>query len=170
MVNLNTPKEVFDARRIAKAAVPPEVYAHTLRVVERIKGDTVVIWVNPEMVHETVVAYLHDVLEDSDLLVADLIDYGFNGLVVDAVEVLTRHELVTYAEYIERVKHYGGAAKAVKIADLEDHLAEVETLKPSLKRRYEKALAILTDPEGWEQSKSSATPMDLPSDWKAKGC
>ena len=144
MVNLNTPKEVFDARRIAKAALPPEVYAHTLRVVERIRGDTVVIWVNPEMVRETVVAYLHDVLEDSEWSLTDLIESGFNKFTVDAVEMLTRHPLVTYTEYIESVKHFGGAAKAVKIADLEDHLAEVETLKPSLKRRYEKALAILS--------------------------
>ena len=143
--------DIASARLIAKAALPPEVYAHTLRVAERIKGDTVEVLMPRRMYYEIVVAYLHDVLDDSDLLLADLIDYGFDGLTVVAVEVLTRHELVTYAEYIERVKHFGGVAKAVKIADLEDHLAEADTLKPALKGRYEKALAILTDTEGDER-------------------
>ena len=124
--------DIASARRIAKAALPPEVYAHTLRVVERIKG-------------EKVAAYLHDVVEDSRTTLQDLRDFGFNEFTVKAVDVLTRDPLVTYAEYIERVRRYGGAAKAVKLADLEDHLAEVDTLKPSLKVRYDRALAALVE-------------------------
>ena len=123
------------ARRIAEAMLPPEVLAHTLRVVARSGGDIVV-------------AYLHDVVEDSRTTIQDLRDFGFNEATVEAVEVLTRDPLVTYAEYIERVRHYGGAARAVKIADLEDHLAEVDTLKPSLKGRYDRALAALRTAEG----------------------
>lgn len=47
-------------------------------------------------------AWLHDIVEDTDLSAADLISLGVDGDVVTAVESVTRRHDETYAELIER--------------------------------------------------------------------
>lgn len=126
--------EIKVANIIAKTALDADTYAHTLRVVTRVSNEV------------AVVAYLHDVVEDSEVTLADLRDLGFDGWVVHAVETLTRRDSETYAEYIRRVAG-SEIAKTVKLADLRDHLAEVDTLKPSLKERYVKAMLYLIPPD-----------------------
>lgn len=87
-------------------------------------------------------AYLHDVVEDTCVTLDMLSDIGFDPKVISAVEALTRRASETYADYIERVAAASGIARDVKIADLQDHLAN--NCPPELKPRYEKALARLT--------------------------
>jgi (p)ppGpp synthase/HD superfamily hydrolase len=89
------------------------------------------------------VAWLHDVIEDSQLNAGDLLNRGVSTEIVGAVVELTRvPAFETYAAYIQRVKESGNhLAIAVKIADLRDHLRPncPERLRP----RYEKAMETL---------------------------
>ena len=91
------------------------------------------------------VAWLHDVLEDSDLTHRDLLAAGIAPAIVDAVLLLTRGS-ETYAEYIETIRAKKNLlALVVKIADLRDHLREetLDKLPASVVRRYERALERL---------------------------
>ena len=65
----------------------------------------------------TVVALLHDVVEDSNWTLDDLAKEGFTGEQVEAVAALTHDPGVTYLEYIRSIKQ-DPLATAVKIADL----------------------------------------------------
>ena len=88
------------------------------------------------------VAYLHDVVEDSDVELSDLNAF-FSGDVVADVDTLTRREGETYFAYIDRVRSGSDTARRVKLADIEDHLARSArpdmraAIGPSLIRRYE---------------------------------
>tara|TARA_R110002167_G_scaffold54186_1_gene154486 strand:+ start:106 stop:576 length:471 start_codon:yes stop_codon:yes gene_type:complete len=97
-----------------------------------------------------VVAALHDVLEDSTFTPEQLreaITYPTTHLdevlVVDLVNVLTRKSDETYKDYILRIKKSHPVAIAVKIADLQHHLADTTAIPDSLVVRYEKALGLL---------------------------
>lgn len=109
----------------------PSVAAHSERVAARVA---------PRFAE---VALLHDVLEDTDLT-AEQLEPLVGAETTASVVVLTRLESETYAEYILRVANSGDeAAVAVKLADLEDHLALTATLPESLERRYRKAEKVL---------------------------
>ena len=77
-----------------------------------------------------IVAFLHDILEDSDLTEEGLRAHGFPWYIVDAVVLLTRPDDLTYADYIGRLIERDGAsaaypyqlARAVKVADLQFNL------------------------------------------------
>ncbi len=87
------------------------------------------------------VAWLHDVVEDTDVTLEQLA-VVFPAQVVNAVDAITRRMEETYAEYIHRLKRDPLAA-AVKRVDLR-HNMNRGTIPPSLMRRYEKALAVLS--------------------------
>ena len=67
------------------------------------------------------IAVLHDILEDTEMLPGDLSDLGYPSKVVETVAVLTRMEGTWYDRYIDECLAHPLARK-VKIADLEDHL------------------------------------------------
>ena len=86
------------------------------------------------------VAWLHDVVEDTDVTVRD-IRREFGDSIGDAVAILTRPDKMFYREYIEAITHYGNShAITVKKADLMDNL--MRDPEPSLARRYLHALKI----------------------------
>jgi (p)ppGpp synthase/HD superfamily hydrolase len=96
---------------------------------------------------ERIVAILHDVIEDSGLTINDMIDFGFQPIVIRALEAITKKPGEDYWEYINRVL-CNRVAIAVKIVDLE-HNMDI-TRMPALtnndfKRlaKYQKAWAIL---------------------------
>jgi (p)ppGpp synthase/HD superfamily hydrolase len=99
----------------------------------------------PEMSDEWIVGLFHDILEDTninkDFLFCLLTLLGKYKL-FDEIVKMTRRKGETYFEYIRRLD---GIAKKVKIADIKHNLSRTETLQPSLKKRYEKALKILLD-------------------------
>ena len=66
---------------------------------------------------QKIVAYLHDVLEDSDITPELLLIFGFSQKIVDAVVCMTRLEQENYEEYIQRIKQNTLATK-VKLCDL----------------------------------------------------
>lgn len=107
---------------------------HVERVVARVKGDT----------EAEAVAWLHDVVEDTPFNPKMLTALGVDIPILISVEALTRVPPYDYASYIEIVRNFGGSALAVKLADLRDHL-ENPGCPPSLRPRYEAALALLTD-------------------------
>lgn len=65
----------------------------------------------------TVVALLHDVVEDTDLTLDDLRGMGFCEEACQALDLLTHRKDVPYMDYIRRIKTNPIAVK-VKLADL----------------------------------------------------
>jgi (p)ppGpp synthase/HD superfamily hydrolase len=131
-----TESEAAIAERIARQAHVADT--KKLRHVERVVA--LVAAARHEPV--TAVAWLHDVIEDSDLTAEDLLERGVSAAVVDAVCVLTRDDREAYTDYVERVRGSRNAlAIAVKVADLRDHLRP--SSPPEKRGRYERALARL---------------------------
>lgn len=65
----------------------------------------------------TVVALLHDVVEDTDYTLEDLAEMGFGEKIVEAVRAMTHLEGVPYMEYLAQVKK-NPIALQVKLADI----------------------------------------------------
>ena len=97
----------------------------------------------------TVVALLHDLVEDTDYTIKDLTEIGFPKAITDAIQLMTHGEGVDYFEYVAAIKE-NPIAKAVKIADL-THNSDLtrldEVTEKALRRRekYQKALKMLTE-------------------------
>jgi hypothetical protein len=74
------------------------------------------------------VAFLRDILEQTPTNVDALRRDGLTELELTALELLTRGPAESYELYVLRIAHAPGAAgrlaRTVKLADLEDHLAE----------------------------------------------
>jgi len=106
---------------------------HPISVMNNVKG-----------VNEKITALLHDVLEDSNWEVKDLISERFCTEIIDAVILLTKNPNVDYMEYIKNLKNHN-IAKQVKIADLKDNM-DLSRLKEISKRdliRNDKYLVAL---------------------------
>lgn len=73
------------------------------------------------------IAALHDVVEDTDVMAADLVMMGFSNRVVCAVVLLTKTPNQTPEEYIQGIASNYDAVR-VKLADLR-HNSDVRRLK-----------------------------------------
>ena len=93
-----------------------------------------------EDLHLKRIAYLHDVVEDSDVTIQEIRE-RFGKNVSHAVDALTRRK-ESYFDYIQRVKENPEATQ-VKLADLHANLKN--NPKESLAKRYRKAIDILTN-------------------------
>ena len=97
----------------------------------------------------TIVALLHDVVEDTDLTLDDIAG-DFPPAVIDALRLLTHKPGTNYLDYVRALRNNPIAA-TVKRADLlhnsdESRLALCpisEAEKNRLRQKYQKALAIL---------------------------
>ena len=89
-----------------------------------------------------IVAWLHDVLEDSDLTFKDLIEKGIPYHLTQSVESLTREKDQNYKDYILQVKEDEIATK-VKIADLKHNLFNLRN--GSMRDKYLLAWYILRE-------------------------
>lgn len=95
----------------------------------------------------TIVALLHDVVEDTDYTIEDITEMGYSKAVTDAIALMTHQDGVDYMEYVLAIKE-NPIARAVKLADLR-HNSDLSRLdvvdEKALKRRekYLKAMAIL---------------------------
>ncbi len=65
----------------------------------------------------TIVALLHDVVEDTSYTLGDLKSMGFPKEAVEAIGLLTHSRDVSYMDYVARIKP-NPIARAVKLADL----------------------------------------------------
>ena len=89
------------------------------------------------------VAWLHDVLEDTNLTPLDLLQKGLPFEVVKDVEILTKRKNENYLEYILRVR--GNLIPvAVKLADMKHNSL---TATKSQKDKYSLAAYILKEEE-----------------------
>lgn len=75
---------------------------------------------------ETVVALLHDVVEDTGYTLDDLRGMGFNCTVIEAIAYMTHDEAVPYMDYIRKIKE-NPVARKVKLCDLR-HNSDVTRL------------------------------------------
>ena len=76
--------------------------------------------------NSTVVALLHDVVEDTEYTMEDLKNAGFNDTILTAIDLLTHKDGVSYQDYIEAMTDNPLAVK-VKIADLQ-HNADISRI------------------------------------------
>jgi (p)ppGpp synthase/HD superfamily hydrolase len=93
----------------------------------------------------TVVALLHDVVEDSELTLDDLRQMGFGDAVIAALALLTHDPAVEYMDYVRAIKD-NPIARAVKLADLRHNsdLTRLNTLDEKALARREKYLQAMT--------------------------
>ena len=95
----------------------------------------------------TIVALLHDVIEDTDYTIEHLIEMDFDKNVTDAIALMTHSDDVDYMEYVKAIKG-NPIAKAVKLADLK-HNSDLSRLdiidEKALLRveKYKKAISLL---------------------------
>ena len=95
----------------------------------------------------TVVALLHDVVEDTTYTPEDLAAMGFNDRVIAAIRLMTHDENIPYMEYIAKIKE-NPIAKAVKLADLAHNsdttrLDTVDAKAAARIKKYERAIELL---------------------------
>jgi len=97
----------------------------------------------------TVVALLHDVIEDTGYTFDDLEKLGFNEEIISALKLLTHDDGVPYLEYVAAIKS-NPTARAVKLADLR-HNSDLnrldEVTEEDMKRikKYAAAIALLEE-------------------------
>lgn len=70
---------------------------------------------------ERIAAVLHDVVEDTQVTLADIAAAGFASEVVVAVDALTHRADESYEDYVERAAA-NPIAHSVKVADLRDNM------------------------------------------------
>ncbi len=97
----------------------------------------------------TVVALLHDLVEDTDYTIGDLTSMGFGKTITDAIALMTHADGVAYMDYVREIKN-NPIAKAVKLADLK-HNSDLTRLdivdEKALQRseKYSKAIKLLEE-------------------------
>lgn len=105
-----------------------------------------------EQMHDektTIVALLHDVIEDTSYTLQDLRAMGFNQEVLDAIALMTHDNNVPYMEYVAKIRE-NPIARTVKLADLR-HNSDLtrmdEITETELKRveKYKAAMQLLTE-------------------------
>lgn len=128
--------KIEKAKVFAKQRLSVDKYEHSLRVLEY-THDTAKIYMSGVSTAVLIVAILHDVVEDSDTTLKD-IEEEFGRYIRNCVEVLTHDkEAMSYPEYIDFIMDCPlPVVRAVKHADMKDHLTQKETLTPKLKEKY----------------------------------
>ena len=95
----------------------------------------------------TIVALLHDVVEDTDYTLEDLAAEGFGKDLLEAVALMTHEDDVPYLDYVAKLKD-NPIARAVKLADLAPNsdlsrIGEVDEETKQRLEKYEKATTLL---------------------------
>lgn len=119
-----------------KAGVP--YICHPLHIAGQMKDEVT-----------TCVALLHDILEDTNVTL-DMLEKEFPKEVTEAVVLLTHEKVVTYEEYLRRVKENPIACQ-VKVADINHNSDEsrlsgldiTEEKREYFRNKYKKAREIL---------------------------
>lgn len=118
-------KLCFDAHKnqVDKSGMP--YVFHPFHLAEQMETEETII-----------VALLHDIIEDTEYTIEDLIKEGFEKTVVDAVALMTHADGVDYMQYIAAIKQ-NPIAKAVKLADLR-HNSNISRLDVIDEKAYER--------------------------------
>ena len=96
----------------------------------------------------TIVALLHDVIEDTDTTLDDLKELGFPETVISAIKLMTHDKDTPYMEYVTKIKT-DPIARRVKLQDLAHNsdMTRLDTVTPyDIERaeKYKKAIELLT--------------------------
>lgn len=128
----------FDAHKnqIDKSGMP-YVY-HPFHLAEQMEDE-----------YSVCVALLHDVVEDTDYTLTDLIEAGFPAPVTDAIALMTHDDAVPYMDYVKKLRN-DPIARAVKLADLRHNsdLSRLDVIDDrALERaeKYKKAIRLLEE-------------------------
>jgi len=94
-----------------------------------------------------ITALLHDVVEDTDYTIDDLIEMGFSDNVISALKLLTHAPGIPYMDYVKKIKE-NPVAKAVKLKDLAHNsdLTRLDYVDDKARKRvkkYQRAIALL---------------------------
>ena len=89
----------------------------------------------------TIVALLHDVIEDTEYTIEDLQKAGFTQNVISAIALMTHDPQMPYMEYVRAIKS-NPIARAVKLADLR-HNSDMTRLDIIMQRDEERAQKYL---------------------------
>ena len=97
----------------------------------------------------TIVALLHDIVEDTDYTFDDLRNMGFDEKVIEALMLMTHEKTVPYMVYVKKIKA-NPIARAVKLADLHHNsdlsrLDNVDDKALKRKEKYSEAIKLLED-------------------------
>ena len=97
----------------------------------------------------TIVALLHDVIEDTDYTLENLRDMGFSEAALEAIALMTHAPDVPYMDYVAKIKT-NPVARAVKLADLRHNsdmtrLDQVTPWDETRAEKYKKAMALLLE-------------------------
>ena len=97
----------------------------------------------------TIVALLHDVVEDTEYTIDDLRTMGFSKKVCGAIAMMTHDGAIPYLDYVAQIK-LNPIARAVKLADLRHNsdasrLDVVDDKATERIQKYQKAIALLTE-------------------------
>ena len=92
----------------------------------------------------TIVALLHDVVEDTDYTLRDLTSMGFSNSIIEALTLMTHDPKVPYMEYVKAISANSLATK-VKLADLRHNsdLSRLEQIDEKALSRVEKYAAAI---------------------------
>lgn len=105
--------EAHTGQRYSSPEAEPYIF-HPLRLMLRFQHQI-----------DCMAAVLHDVVEDTNVTLAALVERGYPAELVSAVEALTRRENEAYETYIDRVAVHP-VARRIKLADLAENLANNE--------------------------------------------
>jgi|14BtaG_2_1085337.scaffolds.fasta_scaffold00598_19 (p)ppGpp synthase/HD superfamily hydrolase len=89
---------------------------------------------------EKIVAWLHDVVEDTNVTLEDLMGEGFSGDVIDGVDAMTKKSGVNYSDYLNNLGD-NEIATTVKIADINHNL--LTCTRKYARDKYQVALLYL---------------------------
>jgi len=120
---------VAHAGQFRRDGVTPFI-RHPEAVASRVAGDPIA----------EAVAWLHDVLEDTDLTVDDLREHQMPAEVIAGVVTLTKAGDMGYERYLSRIKA-DPLARKVKVADMLSNLSDHPTSRQIVK--YAKGLLVL---------------------------
>ena len=97
----------------------------------------------------TIVALLHDVIEDTAYTIDDLRKMGFSEEVLDALDLMTHDKNVPYMEYVAKISE-NEIARTVKLADLRHNsdltrLDEIDDKACNRIEKYKAAIRLLSE-------------------------
>ena len=139
-------QRISSVLRLCASAYKLETYMHCLRVAEYAANNVVVK--DDEDSRETayILGLCHDLLEDTEVTlehISEATGYSLDFL-ENVLGALTKQSDESYVDYIQRVKSNNSFyTYVVKLADMKDHLTQVNTLTDKLKEKYWKALPYL---------------------------
>ena len=122
------------AGQVDKAGRP--YIEHPLRVMKTMSNDA-----------ERIVAILHDVIEDTDFTLDQLVAEGFPGYILEALDAVTRRDGEIYEAFVARAA-MNPIGRRVKYADLQDNadlsrIAAPTAADVARTEKYHRAMAQL---------------------------